>query len=147
MATEAKAPPATPPATAPAAATTTAAQPAAEPAKAVESTNAATPQAAPAVAPTTSAATSAPAAQPAAAEPVPPQPSARATMHKMKRKSTKKTEPAVQAKPDRASPNTVPSSTQHAEDAPKASAAPRETVIVEHIAPPDTGAGTPHTSP
>ncbi|HEY1723191.1 MAG TPA: AAA family ATPase [Magnetospirillaceae bacterium] len=89
---------------------------------------------------------------------VPAQPSARAAMHKIKHPAAaKKKQPS--ATPN-AAPKTTPASPsatapQRVEDGPQASAAPREAVIVERIAPPASqtqapsavSAGTPRPNP
>ncbi len=124
------------PATTPAATATTA--PAAMP-KPTDNANAATP------ATTPTAATATPSPTPAVAD-TPSQPSARAAMHKIKRPPAKKAEPtgpATQPKPDQASLTRSPATAQHADEAPKANASPRETVIVERISTPDNQSGVP----
>ncbi len=154
-ATEAKAPaaatvtPAAPPASATAAtpaspaAPAAAAKPADGAAAVLTTTTTPAPPATVATTPAPATATSAPAATsttaPTSADTV-AQPSARAAMHKIKRPNKKPAPaaPAVQPKPDQATPGMAPATTQRADESPKASAAPRETVIVEHIATPES---------
>ena len=88
--------------------------------------------AAPAASAPAAAATATPASTPNFAE-VPPQPSARAAMHKIKH-------PAKKKDPSATTPASTP---QRADDGPQASAAPREAVIVEHITLPDSKSLTP----
>jgi type II secretory pathway predicted ATPase ExeA len=101
----------------------------------------ATTTAAPAKTLTPEAATATPATTPVTtpAADTTPQPSARAAMHKIKHPNAAKKAPAPapQLKPDQASKGATAASTQHAEESPKPSASPRETVVVERIPAPE----------